>query len=219
MLFSIELVIAIIILVPLIIVNIMFGFSLFFQKIIINYLQKELNLEEKNKDSKNRIFNFSNTVIWITIGLIFTLTLDDSFTFGALVVFLAFRGGFTLSKRFIFGIHDIRITKSKVANKKISKIISRAVRLGIIIELLFVLIWGILYKYLSLNIKSTFGIEVNILVIILWLIGFLYGIIIAFIQSFFTKQILLKNEIGIILLLSGEAIINKIKKRTFFSKI
>jgi hypothetical protein len=52
---------------------------------------------------------------------------------------------------------------------------------------------------------------VNILLLILWGSGLIYGIIFSVIQSSFTKQILLKNEFGLALMLSGEAVKEKIK--------
>jgi hypothetical protein len=52
---------------------------------------------------------------------------------------------------------------------------------------------------------------VNILLLILWGSGLIYGIIFSVIQSSLSKQILLKNEIGIALMLSGEAVKKKIK--------
>ncbi|NVM36458.1 MAG: hypothetical protein HWN81_12740 [Candidatus Lokiarchaeota archaeon] len=108
--------------------------------------------------------------------------------------------------------------KSQSSVTKVTKILSRVVKISIIIELLFLLIWEILYKYLSISVKSNFGIEVNILVIILWVFGLIYCSIFAAIQSSFSKQFLLKNEIGIALLLSGELIKEKIKKKSYISK-
>lgn len=130
---------------------------------------------------------------------------------GAIFIFLAFRSGTTLSKRFIFGIHDIKTMKSHLSDSKTTRIASSIVKVSIVLELLFVFSWGLLYKYLSVSIKSNLGIEVNMLIIILWVSGLIYGIIFSVIQSHFSKQILLKNEIGIALILSGEAVKEKIK--------
>ncbi|MFX0022893.1 MAG: hypothetical protein ACFE9S_11260 [Candidatus Hermodarchaeota archaeon] len=138
--------------------------------------------------------------------------LDTPISIGALLVFLAFRSGTSLSKRLIFGIHDIKIMKSNFSEKRIKKLISRVVKFGIIIELMFLLSWGILYRYINLSVKSNFGIEVSFLVLVLWVIGFIYGIIISAIQSSFSKYFLLKNEIGIVLLFSGELLKEKIMR-------
>ncbi|MFX1418148.1 MAG: hypothetical protein ACFE9N_04415 [Promethearchaeota archaeon] len=215
---SIEIILAYVILTPFIIVNILFAFGLFFQKRTAIFLQKALKMEEKFNDSKNKILKYVIFIIWITVGIINVFNLDNPISLGALLVFLAFRSGTTLSKRLIYGIHDIKIMKLKYSEKKISKIISRVVGTGIIIELLFLLSWGILYRYLSISIKSNFGIDVNILVIILWVFGFIFGIIFSLIQSSITKQFLLKNEVGIILLLSGEVTKDRIKKKLLIPK-
>ncbi|MFW9818670.1 MAG: hypothetical protein ACFFE5_03590 [Candidatus Thorarchaeota archaeon] len=138
--------------------------------------------------------------------------LDPPVSIGALLVFLAFRSGTILSRRLIFGIHDIKIMKSHFSENRIKKLISRTVIIGIIIELLFVLSWGFLYRYLNVSIKSNFGIDVNILVLVLWSVGFMYGIIFSVIQSSFSKHFLLKNEIGVVLLFTGELLKEKIKR-------
>ncbi len=132
--------------------------------------------------------------------------------------FLAFRSGISLSKRLIYGIHDIKILKSNFSKKKFKKIISRVIKIGIIVELMFLLSWGILYRYLNVSIKSNFGIEVNILVLLLWFVGFIYAIIFSAIQSSFSENFLLKNEIGIVLLISGELLKEKIKEKNYIPK-
>jgi len=215
---TIEEILVYLILIPLIMVNILFSFGSFFQKRTVISLQKRLKVEEEFKDSRDKIFNIVHLIIWITIGAINVFNLDNLISLGSILVFIAFRGGSTLSRRFIFGIHDIKLMKSHLSNNKIAKIVSLAVKIGIIIELLFLLIWGISYKYLNVSIKSNFGLDVNILVIILWIFGFIYGFIFSVIQSSFTKHFLLKNEIGIVLLLSGEAFKEKVKTKVSLPK-
>jgi len=210
---TVELIIAYVILIPFIIINIFFSIGSLFQKKVSKFMQKILREEEKFKDSQYKKFKYINILIWIAVGSINVFFLDEPISLGALIVFLAFRSGATLSKRFIFGIHDVKIMKHHLSDKKTTKIISFMLRIGIIVELLFLLIWGILYQYLSVSIKTTFGIEVNILAILLWITGFIYGIILSVIQSSLSKQFLLKNEIGIALVLSGEIIKERIKEK------
>ncbi|MCJ7650423.1 MAG: hypothetical protein MUP85_17580, partial [Candidatus Lokiarchaeota archaeon] len=168
------------------------------------------------KSSSRKVFSIVNVIIWILVGGINVYFLDELFSLGAIIVFLTFRSGNTLSKRFIFGINDSRILKKKYKGK-ITKILSSLVKMGIIIEVLFLVLITILYKYLSSSLKTSLGIEVNILVIILWISGFIYGIISSMILSSRTSQFLSKNEIGIALLLSGEIAKEKIdnKKKSF----
>jgi hypothetical protein len=192
--FSIELILAFIILIPFIIINLFLWIGALFQKALSSFLQKVLKVEEKFKEPKKKIFKWINLFIWITIGTINVIYLDNPVSFGAIFIFLAFHSGTTLSKRFIFGIHDIKTMKSHLPDSKTT-----------------IFSWGLLYKYISVSIKSNLGIEVNLLIIILWVSGLIYGIIFSVIQSHFSKQILLKNEIGIALLLSGEVTKEKIK--------
>ncbi len=209
--FSIELILAFIILIPFIIINLFLWIGALFQKALSSFLQKVLKVEEKFKEPKKKIFKWINLFIWIAIGTINVIYLDNPVSFGAIFIFLAFHSGTTLSKRFIFGIHDIKTMKSHLPDSKTTRIASTIVKVSITLEILFVFSWGLLYKYISVSIKSNLGIEVNLLIIILWVSGLIYGIIFSVIQSHFSKQILLKNEIGIALLLSGEVTKEKIK--------
>lgn len=210
---TVEVIIAYVILTPFIIINIFFSIGSMFQKKVSKFLQKTLKEEEKFKDSQYKKFRFINFLIWFGVGGISVFLLDNIISLGALIVFLAFRGGVALSKRVIFGIHDVKIMKHQLSDKKITKIISLMIKVGIIVELLFLLILGILYRYLSVSVKTTFGIEVNILAIFLWIAGFIYGIIFSVIQSSLSKQFLLKNEIGIALILSGQIVKGKVKEK------
>lgn len=216
---TVEVIIAYVILTPFIIINIFFSIGSMFQKKVSKFLQKTLKEEEKFKDSQYKKFKFINFLIWFGVGGISVFLLDNIISLGALIVFLAFRGGVALSKRVIFGIHDVKIMKHQLSDKKITKIISLMIKVGIIVELLFLLILGILYRYLSVSVKTTFGIEVNILAIFLWIAGFIYGIIFSVIQSSLSKQFLLKNEIGIALILSGQIVKGKVKEKKNIVKI
>ncbi len=209
--FSVELILAFIILIPFIIINLFLWIGALFQKVLSSFLQKTFKIEEKFEKPKNKLFKWINVIIWISIGTINVLYLDNPISLGAIFIFLAFHSGTTLSKRFIFGIHDIKTMKSHLPDSKTTRIASTIVKVSITLEILFVFSWGLLYKYLSVSIKSNLGIEVNILLLILWGSGLIYGIIFSVVQSSFSKQILLKNEIGIALLLSGEVAKEKIK--------
>jgi hypothetical protein len=217
--FSVELILAFIILIPFIIINLILSIGALFQKVLSSFLQKSFKVEDKFKEPKNKLFKWINFIIWIAIGTINVLYLDNPVSFGAIFIFLAFCSGTTLSKRFIFGIHDIKTMKFHLPDSKTIKIASSIVKISIILELLFVLSWGLLYKYISISIRSNLGIEVNMLIIILWGSGLIYGIIFSVIQSSFSKQILLKNEIGIALMLSGESFKEKIKNKNVLKKL
>ena len=187
--FSIELILAFIILIPFIIINLFLWIGALFQKVLSSFLQKVFKVEEKFKEPKKKLFKWINLFIWIAIGTINVIYLDNPVSLGAIFIFLAFHSGTTLSKRFIFGIHDIKTMKSHLPDSKTTKIASSIVKVSIVLELLFLLSWGLLYKYLSVSIKSNLGIEVNILLLILWGSGLIYGIIFSVIQSSLSKQI------------------------------
>ena len=218
---TIDVIVAFIILIPFIIINIFFWFGSLFQKKVSKFLQLIVKEEEKFEDSQFKKFKVINFIIWIAVGGINVFLLDNPLSLGALIIFLSFRGGATLSIRFIFGIHDVKIMKHHLSDKKTMKIISLMIKLGIITELLFVVTWGILYRFLSVSIKSFIGIEVNILIILLWIAGFIYGIIFSMILGKLSNQFLLKNEIGIALVSSGVMVKDKIeeKKKMVIDKV
>ena len=210
---SFEVIIAFIILIPFVMISIFISFGSLFQKKVSKFLQKIIKEEEKFKDSQFKKFKVINFIIWIAVGSINVFFLDNILSLGALIIFLSFRGGATLTRRFILGIHDVKIMKHHFSDKKTTKIISFMIKLGILTELLFVLIWGILYRFLSVSLKTSFGMEANILALLLWIAGFIYGIIVSGIQSKLSNEFLLKNEIGIALVFSGVIIKNKAEEK------
>jgi len=201
-----------IILIPFIIMNLFISFGSFFQNRLAKFFQKLIKTEKNLENSHERAFKILNFLIWVIIGLIGILLLENLFSLGTLFVFLAFRSGATLSKRFIFGIHDIKVMKNNFSEGKITKIISRIVEIAIFTELLYLLAWAIFYRALNTSVKTIFEIEGSIFILFIWLIGLLYGIIFSLIQTIFSKGFLLKNEIGIALLVSGELFKNKINE-------
>ncbi len=213
MAFIIELIFAYIILAPFILFNLFVLIGSLFQGRVSKFLLKILNAKEEIKESHNVKFKILNGAIWIIVGLLFVVSLDNPFSLGGLMVLLAFRSGTSLSRRFTFGIHDIKIMKRHFPENKVLNLFSFMVKFGIFIELLFVVIWGILYQYLKISINSIFGIEVNILTLFLWIAGFGYGAIFSVVQSIISKQFLLKNELGVALLISGIILRKKVEKK------
>ena len=206
-----ELVIGTLILILFILGNFFFSIGFFVQKRVYSYLNKRLKIEEKTTLSK--LLKIVNLTLWLIVGIIFLFTLDIPLSLEGVLIFLAFRSGLTLSKRVVFGIHDIKIMKLKLSEERYVKLASRAVMISTSIELIFVLAWGILYRYISITVKSSIGIGVNDLVILLWFSGFVYGFIFSLIVSIVSKKLLLKSEIGIILLLSGVILKDRFETR------
>ncbi len=213
MAFTVELIFAYMVLIPFVTFNLFFLFGIFFQGRVSKLLHKIIKPNEEMKDSHNINLRIIHIVIWIVVGLLYLFSLNNPLSISGLMVFLAFRSGAGLSRRFIFGIHDIRIMKNHLPDNKGADIASFIVKFGIFIEFLFVLTWGILYQYLSVSVNSLFGIEVNILTLFLWLAGLIYGVLLSVIQSIVSKQILLKNEMGIALMLSGQIIKDKVEEK------
>ncbi|MHA1235594.1 MAG: hypothetical protein ACTSQL_10970, partial [Promethearchaeota archaeon] len=111
MAFSVELILAYMILIPFIIINLFLLMGALFQKILSSFLQNIFKVEENFEESENKLFKRINLFIWIAIGTINVVFLDDPVSLGAIFIFLAFHSGISLSKRFIFGIHDVKTMK------------------------------------------------------------------------------------------------------------
>ena len=218
MAFTIEIILAYMILIPFIMFNLFFLSGSFFQGRVSKLLLKILKANEKLKEPYYVKFKIFNITIWIIVGLLFFLSLNNPFSLGGLMVLLAFRSGASLIRRFIFGLHDVKILKDHFSESNVMDMVLFIVRFGVVIELLFMLIWGILYQYLNVSINSLFGIEVNLLTLFLWIAGFVYGFIFSVIQSLISKQFLLKNELGIAIVFSGLIIRDKVKEKKNFVK-
>ena len=218
MAFLIEVIFAYMILIPFFMFNLFILIGSFFQGRVAKLLLKIVKAEEEQKESHYMKFKILNIAIWIIVGMFFVVSLDNPFSLGGIMVLLAFRSGASLSRRFIFGIHDVRLIKRKLPENKVIDMLSLIIKFGVFIELLFVLVWGILYQYLSNSVDSLFGIEVNVLTLFLWIAGFCYGVLLSVLQSIISKQFLLKNELGIALMFSGQIITDKVEEKKKFVK-
>jgi len=216
-----EQILVIIILIPFLLGNLFFTIGSLIQKKIYALIEKKLNIEKKQTHS--RILNVVNLVVWLIIGVVLLFTLDAPISIDGLFIFLAFRSGLTLSKRVVLGIHDVKVMRNQMSEKKYLKIASLAVKISVIIEVVFILAWALSYRFINVTVKSSLGIDINYLVIFLWVLGAVYGLVISLIISSFSKQFLLKGEIGIVLLFSGVALKDKfnekVKGAKFLDKI
>ncbi|TXT57109.1 MAG: conserved membrane protein of unknown function [Promethearchaeota archaeon] len=209
----INFLLAYIILIPFIIINLFFSFGFFFQRKVAKIIHENVEREDHLKNTHENLFRNINILIWISVGIITIFLLENPISLGTLFVFLAFRSGATFSKRFILGNHDIKIMKKNYSDGKFNDIISTIIKISIIIELLFLLAWGAFYQSLNVYVKTFFEIQGSMFVLLIWLAGLIYGIVFSAIQSITSDNFLLKNQIGIALLLSGELVKNKIKDK------
>lgn len=213
---TLELILVYILLLPFILINIAIIIGSFLEGKVAGFARKILKLEEEFEQARAKTFGIIYTIIWLVAGVAGVLMLDNPLSLGGIMVFLAFRGGANLSTRVLFGIHDTKLIKLKTEDSKIIGLVSIAFQIGIAVEVLFLLMWGLLYKFLYLTVRTAFGVDVNIIMITLWGTGLIFGFIFAAIRSRGAQGFLLKDEIGIILLLSGKWLEEKIKEKTKF---
>ncbi|MBD3215511.1 MAG: hypothetical protein GF311_23070 [Candidatus Lokiarchaeota archaeon] len=212
----INLFLAYLILIPFIVINLLFSIGNFVQNKIGEVLYERVEIENERINHHETAFKTINILIWISVGIIGVLFLENPISFEAIFVLLAFRNGATLSKRFVFGLHDTRIIKNTFSKNRITRIISKIIIISIVVELSFLLAWGVIYQSIDAYVKTFFGLEGNMFVFLIWIIGLIYGIVFSSIQSWFSNDFLLKNEISIALLVAGEFFKQKIEDKTGF---
>jgi hypothetical protein len=198
------------------VINLLFSIGNFFQNKIGEVLYKHVDIENERENRYETVLKTINILIWIGAGFLGILFLENPVSFEAIFVFLAFRNGATLSKRFVFGLHDTRIIKKTFSKDRITRIISKIIIISIVLELSFLLAWGVVYQSIDAYVKTFFGIDGNMFVFLIWMKGLIYGILFSFIQSRFSNDFLLKDEIGIALLVAGELFRQKLDDKTGF---
>lgn len=209
-------ILAYVILVPFILLNIALILGKFLEGRITEFARKILKIEIPYEKEKERMFNLIYTIIWLVIGIIGVLMLDNPISLGGFMVFIAFRGGANLGKRTVFGFHDSKLIHEATSDTTLIGIVSFAFKLGLIVEVLFLLAWGLLYKFLSLTIKVAFGLSTNSLMFILWFSGLIFGLGFGIFRSRLAKSFLLKDEIAIVLLFTGKALEEALKTKIKF---
>lgn len=213
---TLGLILAYIILIPFIIMNIAIMMGTFFQHRFAQFTRKALGLEEEFEQRHSKLYGIIYTVVWLAVGIAGLFTLDNPLSLGGFMVLLAFRGGANLGKRVVFGLHDRKLIKQKSQDTRIMRLVSLALQMGLIVEILFLLIWGLSYNFLYYTVRTTLGVDVNILMIALWIAGLAFGFIYAYLRGRLAQGFLLKDEIGIVLFLSGRWLESKIKEKTKF---
>ncbi|MCD6485476.1 MAG: hypothetical protein J7L47_10255 [Candidatus Odinarchaeota archaeon] len=216
---DITIVIAYLILIPFLLLNVAIILGRFLQSRLAGFLRDKLNIDVPYETYKERRYNLFYTILWILIGVAGYFMLENPSILSAVFVFLAFRSGANTTRRVVFGMHDAKMIREHTSDSKLIGVVSTAIKIGLLTEVLFLLIWGVAYKTLSATIKVSFGLEFNQLTLILWGAGLLFGIIFGLIRSRGSIGFLLKDELALVLLFSVEkAKEEAIKKIPFIPK-
>jgi len=213
---ALEIILVYLILIPFILLNIAIIIGTFLESKVANFAIKILKLKEGFEEEPSKKFKLFYTLVWILAGIIGDLSLPQPISLDGFMVLIAFRGGANLGTRVIFGLHDTRLVKEATSDSSIIRLVSIAFQMGLAVEALFLLAWGLLYKFLYLTVRTAFGVSANTLMVVLWISGLIFGILLATIRSRGTEGFLLRDEIGIVLLLSGKLLEEKIKEKTKF---
>ncbi len=189
-----------------ILLNLAITMGRMFSSKFINHLKKTFNIEIPDEPNKK---SFLYTIHWIILGIIFaviplydsvanSLIVTASTIISAIVAFMTYRSGANLGYTLIAWKHDLRIIKEQTKDNTILSIISKAVKLGVTLSVMFAVVWSIFYKLIRFNINLAFGTDPSIFTLLVWIIGIVLGLSISFIVLRNYHGIALKNEIGIV---------------------
>lgn len=201
---DVTIVIAYLILIPFLLLNIAIILGRFLQSRLAAFLRGKLNIDVPYETYKEKRYNLFYTLLWIIVGIAGYLMLENPTILSAVFVFLAFRSGANTTRRVIFGMHDAKMIREHTSDSTLIGVVSKAIKLGLITEVLFLLIWGVVYKTLSATIKVSFGLGFNQLTLILWGAGLIFGLIFGLIRARGSIGFLLKDELSLVLLFSLE---------------
>ena len=213
---DITIVVAYLILVPFLLLNIAIILGRFLQSRLAGFLQDKLNIDVPYETYKEKRYNLFYTLLWIAVGILGYFMLENPSILSAVFIFLAFRSGANTTRRVIFGFHDVKTIKEHTSNSKLIGIVSKAIKIGLATEVLFLLIWGVAYKTLSATIKVAFSLGFNQLTLILWGAGLLFGLLFGLIRSRGSVGFLLKDELSLVLLFSVEKAKEEVTRKISF---
>jgi len=157
-----------------------------------------INLPPNEKKTMERLF----TVIWLAVGIYGALKVRwDILTM--VFAFLAFRSGANVSRTLVYSIHDGKIIKKHVRDSRALGIMSRAVRISLLLEGLFVIAFALAYKVLSTTAGPAKG-SASIFIVELWILGLVFGVVFGWMIARNNEGILLENQMAVVWFFTGK---------------
>ncbi len=155
-----------------------------------------ISIPENEKKRYEPLF----TVIWVMVGVYAARQLENTNPLVLILTFLTFRNGANITRKFIYGLHDMALVKEHAGRS----LMGRAVRLGILTEVLFLLIWAVSYRVITIGIRVLSGTGFSVFILCLWIAGALFGAVFGMLIARNNRGILLRDEILTVLLFSGK---------------
>ncbi|ADT84666.1 hypothetical protein [Thermococcus barophilus] len=195
-------VLAYVLIIPFVLLNVMISMMRFFisagSKLMTKIFRIQIPKNEK------REYEILFTITWIVAGIYALKSFKNTNILLGILIFLTFRNGAAISKKLIYGIHDANLIKENAEDKKILGLINRAVGLGILSEILFLFIWALSYRAITIGMNALLRLGLNELVLYLWIAGVVFGAVFGMFISHNNKGILLQNEVMLVLLFAGK---------------
>ena len=177
---------AYILIIPFVLLNVMLSTVRFFFSSGSKLMAKIFRIQiPKNEKSRYEILF---TITWIIVGIYALKSFKNTNMLLGILAFLTFRNGATISKKLIYGVHDANLIKESAGDKKILGLINRAVGVGILSEVLFLFIWALSYKAITVEIRTLLGLGLNKLILYLWIAGVILGLYLGCLFPITTKE-------------------------------
>ena len=157
-----------------------------------------INLPPNEKKTMERLF----TVIWLAVGIYGALKVRWDIL-AMVFAFLAFRSGANVSRTLVYSIHDGKIIEKHVRDSRALGIMSRAVRISLLLEGLFVIAFALAYKVLSTTAGPAKG-SASIFIVELWILGLVFGVVFGWMIARNNEGILLENQMAVVWFFTGK---------------
>ncbi|MDK2373326.1 MAG: hypothetical protein QI197_08125 [Candidatus Korarchaeota archaeon] len=135
------------------------------------------------------------TLTWLAVGAISLLMSNPPSVF-TLFVFLAFKSGVDLGAKLMYGVHDLKVMKTR---RFVTGPLFVALMIAALPSILFLLSWKLFY-HLLLNVSAgLLGVPVSKASFYLWLGGVFFGGAFGVLRSRGEEGILLRGELALVL--------------------
>ncbi|MHA1712924.1 MAG: hypothetical protein ACTSW4_02605 [Candidatus Ranarchaeia archaeon] len=186
-------ILAYLILIPFILFNLGISLISFFKNRFTGFAVSLFG--KTDSFARKNVVDRAYTFFWIVLGSVACLVSGITDPLSLLLTFLAFNSGGKITKQIIFTLHDMKILSAESGAIK-GRLIKASVMFTMM-QLLFLLAWGVTYRIASASLKTIFGLDAGIYVIIIWVSGLVVGILYGMARSRNEPLLLMKNELAL----------------------
>lgn len=196
---NLELILTYILLIPFVLISLIISMAGVLLsatgKAVARILRVQLPGDEKRR------YRFLFTAVWVAAGIYAVRQLENTNPLVLFLTFLTFRNGASIVMKFIYGVHDAAVIGEHTKDSRVLALAGRAVRLAVLTEVLFLLVWAVSYRTITVSIKGT---GFSAFLLYLWIAGAVFGALFGVFIARGNRGILLQDELSIVLLFTGK---------------